>query len=1070
MSRTLTLLLALALTAPAWGQDVVSGTVTDETGEPLIGATVSVADGAAGTVTDADGQFTFALPDDADDVTLVVSYVGYQTRRLAVGDQRTFDVSLGDAALELETVAVTALGIERETKSLTYARQSADPVNLTQARTQNLTTGLAGKLAGVQVLGGATPNSSNRVVIRGNSSITGNNQPLYVVDGIPLDNSAGDDGVSVWNTGDDIDYGNPISNINPDDIASIEVLKGPNAAALYGSRAANGVILLTTKRGKTRDGIGVTVNSNVQFTENTQYLRYQNVYGAGNQFRLSNGSPAQLERETNLPIPGFHTRSYGDPLLGFAVRGYNGEVDAYDPQPDNVEEYFQTGRVLTNTLALDGASDNGSFRVSYTNTTGDFVLPGFEEQSRHNVSLRATQGFGDRLEADVSVLYTNDRVDNRIYQNGSDRNPLYNLLYIHRNMNRDNLSPYADADGNARTFRGPFINPLWNLNENTNADQSNRVIGRLQLRYRLADGLHAQGRVMGDINQVEGEEFNNPGAPYDPDGYYRTFNQTRTNYNYEGLLTYDRALGPDVSLVTTLGGNYFDRDNSVRDVRVNSLLLRDLPSLSNARALPVAIERDIRDRIASAFGSASLGLKSTYYLDLTARNDWSSTLPAGENSYFYPSIGGSVVFSELLPQRGFLSFGKVRASWAQVGNDASPYQTATNFNYGGIYNGSPWVSVNETRGNPLLKPEITSSQEYGLELMLWRKRVSLNATYYDARTRNQIVTAQVPAATGFASQVFNAGEIRNYGWELAGAITPVRGDFAWTVDVNWAKNQSEVVSLLDGTDRLLLREWFSLGVYAEVGEPYGVIRGNAPQRDPAGNVLVQPNGRIAVDRDAVLGNVTPDWIGGVRNQFNYKGFNLSVLVDFRKGGDLYSGTMVRATNFGITEETLFGRDDYYFSDIVLGENNNERRGVGLFGNDYDNADRPRGAIYENSFLAVRDPDTGELTAGDPNVNYISPQNFFFDAGSNQERYTYDASFVKLREVVLGYDLPRRLLGKLPVESARVSLVGRNLAILHQNTPEGIDPEASTTSGNGQGIEYASFPISATYGANVLFSF
>jgi TonB-linked SusC/RagA family outer membrane protein len=1064
-------LLYLCFCLPAWGltQTTVGGTVVDARGEPLIGVTIRVVQGTSGTVSDYTGTFTLTIDDPAT-AKLNVSYLGYESQIVPLAGRTQLTITLEESAFELETVAVTALGIERETKSLTYARQSVDPDNLVQARTQNLTSALAGKVAGVQVTGGATPNSSNRVVIRGASSITGNNQPLYVVDGIPLDNSAGDDNVSVWNDGDDIDYGNPISNINPDDIESIEVLKGPNAAALYGSRAANGVIILTTKQGKRGEGLGISINSNLQFTDNIQYLRYQNVYGAGNQFRLTNGSPAQTDRDTGLPIPGFHTRSYGDPMLGFPVQGYNGEETVYAPQPNNVSEYFQTGAVLTNTISLSQGGEEGNFRLAYTNTTGDFVLPGFEEQQRHNLTFRASREFGTRLSVDASVLYTNDRVDNRIYQNGSDRNPLYNLIYLHRNLNRADLSPYADENGNAFTFNGPFINPLWNLNENTNQDVSNRLIGRIQLSYELLPSLLARVRLMTDINQVEGDEFNNVGAPYDPDGYYRTFNRNNRNYNYEGLLTYRLRGDRKISVVATAGGNYFDRSIGLRDSRINSLLLRGLPSLANAAAPPEVLEQELNDRILSAFGSASFGLNNTYYLDLTARNDWSSTLPADNNSYFYPSVGGSFVFSELLPTNNILSFGKLRASWAQVGNDAQPYQTLTNFRYGGIYNGNPWVATDRIRGNPDLLPETTTSQEFGVELMLWQKRVSLNATYYDGNTKNQIISAQVPAASGFAAQLFNAGEIRNYGWELAGAVTPIDGAFEWTVDLNWARNNSEVLSLLDGVDRFLLRQWFSLGIYAEVGEPYGVIRGNAPLRDENGAILVNPNGRIQVDRDAELGNVTPDWIGGVRNSLRWKGINLSVLFDFRKGGDLYSGTMVRATNFGVTEETLEGRDAFYFSSIVLGENNNERRGVGLFGNDYDNSDRPRGAIYPNSFIGVRDPDTGEIVAGDPNVNYISPQNFFFDAGSNQERFTYDASFVKLREVVLGYDLPPKLLERLPLQSARVSLVGRNLAILHQNTPEGIDPESSTTSGNGQGIEYAAFPPAATYGVNLQLSF
>ncbi len=669
---------------------------------------------------------------------------------------------------------------------------------------------------------------------------------------------------------------------------------------------------------------------------------------------------------------------------------------------------------------------------------------------------------------DANIMYAHDKVNNRLYNNGSDRSPAYQYIYQLPNMSKANLMPYKDENGMAFLYN-KLHNPLWNIYENSNNDLSNRIIGSVGLSYSITENLKLRGKAMGDINLLSGSEFNNYGASYDPDGYYKTFGRQTFNFNYEGLLSYDKKFG-EISVVASLGGNIYDYSRAAADSRISALLLPEVESLSNSATVPTVNQSSSRKRIHSVFGAASVGYKGMIYLDVTARNDWSSTLPEDNNSYFYPSIGTSFIVSELLPENKILSFGKLRVSYAQVGNDADPYQVLTNYNYGGIYNGIAWTYQDRTKNNGNLKPELTTSLEFGLETIFLNNRISLNATYYNASTINQIVRADVTPVTGFTSQVFNAGEIQNKGWELTLGGRPVAGEFTWSIDANWSKNKSLVVSLIKGVDRFLLREWHNVGVYAEVGEPFGVIRGNAGLKDVDGNYLVGANGRILRNTDVILGNATPDWLAGLRNSFTYKGFDFSFLLDFRYGGDLFAETMNKNSNRGVSALTLYGRDDYYFSSIILGESNDERKGVGLYGHDYVD-DRPKGANYEGAYIGVLDPETGEYVAGEPNNIWLNPQEYFYDMDEDdQTRLTYDASFVKLREVIFGYNLPSSIMSKIPINMIRISLVGRNLAILHQNTPKGIDPEAGTTSGNGQGIEFGSFLPTRTYGFNIKLSF
>ncbi|MFM9824907.1 SusC/RagA family TonB-linked outer membrane protein [Flavobacterium sp.] len=1064
---------------------IIKGKVVDKAGLGIPGVTVVLKDSNTATTTNFDGDYSIATGKIKNGI-LVFSYIGYTSKNMIFNNQtNTINVALSESQQQLDEVVVTALGIKREKKSLAYATQTIDTQDMTEARSTNFLNALSGKAAGVQIVKSGTPTGSTRVVIRGLTSVTGDNQPLYVIDGIALDSGQGDGSVSVWNDGgkntavSDIDYGSPLSHINPDDIDSIDILKGPNAAALYGSRASNGVVLITTKKGKTNSSLGVTINSNSSYITNREYPYYQYVYGSGSGGRLVS-SAAGIDPVTGLPsVAGINSyRAYGALMLGQDIMGFTGMPSKYLPKPNNIKELYQMGVVTTNSVAIDKGGDLGSFRLSFANTSGDHVMENLEVQKKNNLTFRGSQKISKSLTTDISVLYTNNKVKNRTYQNGSERNPANNYMYMLPDMGKDNLLPYKTDDNVAFAApgNGPFKNPYWNLYENSNQDEANNLIGNVTLNWEILKGLSLKSKVNGSVNLVQGEEFNNMGAAYDPDGFYRTFNNQTQNWNYEAILNYNKKF-EDFSIVALVGANRFDLTSSQRQTRINSLLVRDVRSLSNSNGIPEVIEIDARKRINSGFSSLSLGYKNTYFMDVTARNDWSSTLPSNNNSYFYPSIGGSFIFSELIPKNDILTYGKIRASYAQVGNDTKPYNTITNYQYGGLYNGSAWLASQTTRNNSDLKPELTSSNEFGIETRLFKNRVSLSATYYESSTINQIIAAQTSSTSGFSSQFFNAGEIRSKGMEVVFSGKIIDNSFKWAVDLNWSKNESLVVSLIDGVDRLSLRTWFNVNVFAEVGKPLGELRGNVQARDPeTGIPLVLENGRVAWKQNQVLGNAQPDWIGGLKNAFSYNGFSLNVLLDAKIGGEMYSGTMLKTVNQGAHADTYAGRDEFLFSSVIMGETNEERFGRGLYGNTYADIDRVKGRQYAGSAISTTDANGNLVAKRDANGNivysnaFISPETYGFDGLNDQLRFTYDASYVKLREITFGYTFPNKFLKGSPFKRAKFSLVGRDLWTIYRNTPQGIDPEAGTTSGNGQGIEYGSFLPTRTLGININLGF
>lgn len=1020
------------LPAIAFAQDIsLSGKVTNAAdGLPLQGVSVSAAGQQIQTLSNANGAYTLRVPSSTKEI--IFSFVGMETMTEKIGNRRNINVEMKQQSAELEQVVVTALGIKRETRALSHSQQGVDVASINEAKSTNLVNSLSGKIAGLQVVPPGFNTGSARVIIRGNSSLTGNNQPLFVVDGMPIDNEMGDGG--------SLDYGNGAADINSEDIESIQVLKGPSASALYGSRAANGVILITTKSGSNK--FKVSVNSSLMFQRISEFPEYQNAYGVGTSFYIDNTH--------RVPWANVNYRSWGSPMMGQPYIALNGEEKPYLPQPNNVKDFYQPATMFTNSVAVEGGNAATIYRFAYTNYNGSSVVKDFNDMNRHTLDLKLSNVFAKWFRLDSKVSYIRDNVDNRQYSNSNGRNPTNLYTHMARSTDLDELLPYKDElTGKEIGTHRNFSNPYWVINENTNRDVKDRVIASFNPEIKMTSWLKFNGRLGADVYWWDGFEFNNIGSivASNPDGFLRTFNTKQQNINLEGIFSANKKF-KDFSVVANFGGSSFQSAYERRDARVNALLQPGLINLSNAKEYPTVAQTRRQREINSVFGSLSLGYRNYAFIDVTGRNDWSSTLPKGNNSYFYPSVGGTLVVTDMLKLRSkFLSFAKIRASAAMVGNDTDPYRLDQTFSFNGFFNGATLASLATTMNNPDLKPEKTMSYEFGTDLRFLRNRISVDLTYYNSNTTNQIITAQLPSSSGFQQRLYNAGKIRNWGYEasLSGKVIDKR-KFQWESRINFSKNNSLVVELLDGIDRFQLNNNSSyIYVYAEVGKPYAYMRGLGVARDKVGRMLIEDGGSLLIkDNDMEFGTSSPDWIGGFNNTFRIGKFDFSFLIDVRKGGMLYSGSYSRMLTNGVIAETLYGRDDYYKHTVIYGENSSELSG---------------GAMWDAYF-----------TSGVKNNKYSSPQNFEYARPNFAEFVMFDASFVKLREVTAGYNFPASILSGTPLKSARVSLAARNLAILYRETPLGIDPEAASTSGNGQGIENGALPPNTMYGVNVRLTF
>ncbi|CDA85716.1 SusC/RagA family TonB-linked outer membrane protein [Bacteroides congonensis] len=1079
--RSLILVLMLFSASVMQAQNrTVKGTVSDAQGEPIIGANVVIVGGTKGVITDLDGKYSIQVPENG--AVLKFSYIGFKTKSFnVVKGKNVLNVTLEEDAVMLEQTVVTAMDLRRDEKSLSTAFQKMDVESMTENRDAGFVNMLAGKVAGLQVISNGAAGSAT-VRIRGANSISGNNQPLYVIDGVPIINDV---------TGGEIDYGNPANSINPDDIENIVVLKGANASALYGSDAANGAILITTKKAGQRSGLGVTYSTNVQFTEFSQYPIYQNIYGGGHINRFENNKAnsfngdVKVPYDPNLPygiqrMGGYdNSRSWGMPMLGFQVVGRNGELKSYVPTPANTTSMYQTAYSWTNSVSIERATEHVSTRIGFTNLRSDDVLEGLNNLTRNAFNVRSNVKLTKSLDVDLNGRYTHENVKNRSYRNNSDRNPIYTLMDMPRDLSIQEMYPWKDENGKPTALQ--FKSPVWMLNELSNQDKKEWLLADVTVNYKITKDLKLRLKAALDLNMKEGYEFRNMYTPGDADGFYKEFTEKSRNYTYEAMLSYNKTW-KDFNISASVGANSQDFLFKKQNSEIGTLATSDFISLTNNGATVKSWPEYNAKKKQAVYGTASIGYKDFIYVDVTGRNDWSSALPSDNRSYFYSSYGVSFVLTELVKSipKDWLSYAKIRGSYAKVGNDTGFDQLLNGFSYNTSYLGDmAWFESENKRKTNSLKPESTTSFETGLDLRFLKDRASLSFTYYNKNTKNQILTSTINGVSGYGEALFNAGEVKNWGYEVTLGVVPFRNkDWEWKVDINWAKNNSEVVSLANGMDYMTLTTvQNSVELRIVKGEPLVSLYCREPWKtNDEGQVLVGANGRPLSGEAKFLASVEPKWTGSIRTSLRWKDLTFSAMLDVRMGGHVWSETAFQSSRNAQSIMSMGGRTEHLFSDLIL----NEGDQTGYLGildpkyvpngknNIYMDASRPKGmnipgAVYDSSVPGL---------AGQPCQAWIKPIDYWTnDSGKNGELYLYDASYVKLKEISLGYNIPKNWLRKIGfIQSMRVSAVGRNVAILHQKTPKGIDPEATSSMGIQQGLERGFNLPTSSYGFDFKITF
>ena len=1079
--RSLILILMLFSASVMQAQNrTVKGTVSDAQGEPIIGANVVIVGGTKGVITDLDGKYSIQVPENG--AVLKFSYIGFKTKSFnVVKGKNVLNVTLEEDAVMLEQTVVTAMDLRRDEKSLSTAFQKMDVESMTENRDAGFVNMLAGKVAGLQVISNGAAGSAT-VRIRGANSISGNNQPLYVIDGVPIINDV---------TGGEIDYGNPANSINPDDIENIVVLKGANASALYGSDAANGAILITTKKAGQRSGLGVTYSTNVQFTEFSQYPIYQNIYGGGHINRFENNKANSFNGDVKVPydpnmpygiqrMGGYdNSRSWGMPMLGFQVVGRNGELKSYVPTPANTTSMYQTAYSWTNSVSIERATEHVSTRIGFTNLRSDDVLEGLNNLTRNAFNVRSNVKLTKSLDVDLNGRYTHENVKNRSYRNNSDRNPIYTLMDMPRDLSIQEMYPWKDENGKPTALQ--FKSPVWMLNELSNQDKKEWLLADVTVNYKITKDLKLRLKAALDPNMKEGYEFRNMYTPGDADGFYKEFTEKSRNYTYEAMLSYNKTW-KDFNISASVGANSQDFLFKKQNSEIGTLATSDFISLTNNGATVKSWPEYNAKKKQAVYGTASIGYKDFIYVDVTGRNDWSSALPSDNRSYFYSSYGVSFVLTELVKSipKDWLSYAKIRGSYAKVGNDTGFDQLLNGFSYNTSYLGDmAWFESENKRKTNSLKPESTTSFETGLDLRFLKDRASLSFTYYNKNTKNQILTSTINGVSGYGEALFNAGEVKNWGYEVTLGVVPFRNkDWEWKVDINWAKNNSEVVSLANGMDYMTLTTvQNSVELRIVKGEPLVSLYCREPWKtNDEGQVLVGANGRPLSGEAKFLASVEPKWTGSIRTSLRWKDLTFSAMLDIRMGGHVWSETAFQSSRNAQSIMSLGGRTEHLFSDLIL----NEGDQTGYLGildpkyvpngknNIYMDASRPKGmnipgAVYDSSVPGL---------AGQPCQAWIKPIDYWTnDSGKNGELYLYDASYVKLKEISLGYNIPKNWLRKIGfIQSMRVSAVGRNVAILHQKTPKGIDPEATSSMGIQQGLERGFNLPTSSYGFDFKITF
>ena len=1070
------LALAIGVIQGAAQVTTVRGIVTtEEDGEPVIGASVIVKGTSLGTVTDVNGRFELSgLPPSA--TRLLISYISLMAKEVAIAPQ--VSVTLKSDTHLLDEVVVTALGISREKKALGYTAQEVKQNALVQGKDNNLLNSLSGKIAGVRITNTQGDVGSSRIVIRGETSIAGENQPLFIVDGIPVDNSQ----LNARSSGRD--FKNAIADLNPEDIKTLTVLKGPNAAALYGARAAHGAIVITTKGGdKRQKGIGITLHSSTQVSFVATLPEFQNLFGqgAGGRFSYVDGKGAGVNDGVD--------ESWGPRLdIGLLIPQFDSPLDAdgnrvatpWVSHPNNVRDYFRMGISTNSGISVARGDDKYQFRVGYNYEKQVSIVPD-AGTNKTNISLNTDYQLAKWIVVGATanyIVYTAPSLPGSATPSGSNvrsNSPMLQFLWFGRQVDTNSLK----ADYTRNWNSSYYDNPFWSASYNTQSQERHRLIGDLHAEFRLTDGLNVRFRTSTDwYNDRRKSKVKwgsaGAGSPY---GSYAEDAYTVKENNTEVLATYIKQLNKNWGIDALLGFNVRNKQYENNYQAAPRLAVADLYTLTNSRDPLISSNDFYRLRQYGLYGSIQLDYRRWAFLNITGRNDWSSTLPVDNNSYFYPSVTASVLLSEAFGWRSkAVNYLKIRGGWSQVGADANPYQLATVFTSETAFNGNPLQSSSTIGMNPNLKPEKTSSIEAGFEAAFWDNRLYLDFTYYKTDSRNQILKLATTAASGYTSQVRNAGHIRNRGYEIQLGAVPIQTSkgFRWNLDLNYGANSSKVVKL-DDEGLITSYQLYSSGIQilASVGEAYGTLFGTSYVRDANGNVVVDANGLPKISTtNKTLGKFTPDWTGGISNTFSYRSLSLSFLIDASVGGSIFSNTNKTGKYTGVLANTLSGRDAehgglWYYTD-AMGNNvrlsESPSYSVSSDGLYYAQVNGQSTRVYQDGIMVE-----GVTESGSKNEEVVSAEKYYHRIYSIAEANVYDASYVKLREVALSYRLPRLWTQKLHLQEASVTLTGRNLWTIYKSVPN-IDPESALTTGNAQGVEAYSLPTTRSFGVNLSVKF
>jgi len=1027
--------------ALAQGPTVISGRVVSDAGAPIAGASVSIDVLRLSTATRDDGSFTLTVPAGrTGQVTVTVRRIGFKLSQRPVtlaGAPMTQAWTLESQAQLLTGIMVTALSIQREKTTIGTSQQAITAEDLTRTQTPSIVSAMSGKVSGVTITGSGNIGGSARIVIRGQGSITGNNQPLFVVDGIPVSN----DGYSTASASGGRDYGTGIADLNAGDISSMTVLKGPNAAALYGSRASNGAVVITTRSGRAYgEGTRFTFTSRMTADQISILPKYQNRYGQGfgGEFQYVDGAGSGVNDGAD--------ESWGPKLDGRPIDQFTGKQQPWIAHPNNVKDYFQLGSSVSNNINVAAASRTMSARLSITKEDVKGIVPN-SSLAKLAAVVSAGAQVNDKLTVSGTAQWVRNNGMNRPENGYTEGNPFMTYTWFGRQVdvaalkakyyNKD--SPYGFADGSLFNWNDNYHrNPYWQQYENPAPDSRERFIGQVSANFTFKPWLTAVLRTGNDSWRFVREErfaagnIDRANASYN--GGFTAANSRASESNFEGIVTARKSLG-SLELTANAGGNIRRNDSFNNAYSTSGILVPGIYNLSNAGITPTFTNSEAHTAVNSAYGSVIATLKQYWTVEVTGRNDWSSTLPKENASYFYPSVSTSLVVSDLFPgltSNGWLSYAKLRGGWAQVGADAGAYQLQTLYlGDSRKFSGQALYSLSNISANAFLKPERTTGQEGGVELSFFNDLVTLDATYYLKVSRDQIMNLTVAPATGFSLAAINAGQISNRGIEALLTARPVKlaNSFQWTTSFNFSYNRNKVDQLTPGLSTVVLAGQWGATIEAREGEPWGVIWGNGWRRDSTTGKLLLSGGlpqRNTTKR--ILGNVNPDWVGGWGNEVRYKNYTLNTLVDIRSGGQNFSIGNWWGMYAGILESTLKGREVDW--------------------------DKP-GLIVEGT-----DEDTGQ-----PNTTVVTAEDYAHNLYPTHEPAILPTGFIKLREVKFTWDVPANLLTKLKLAQMSVALVGRNLWT--KSDFPNYDPENSTNAGNGgQGFDMGAMSTVRSFGLNI----